>query len=369
LIGATIIILYTTVGGFMAVCWTDFVQAILMIFAAVVLPIVAIVKAGGFGEFLGKLQLGAEGPAMLAMDRGHSGAIFVFGVALAGLAWGLGYPGQPHIVSRFMAIREAKGIPKSTLIAMVWSLLALWGSMFIGLCALAVLGPVLDAGTKDQAMPLLAIKVLPQLLAGLVLAGGVAAMMSTVDSQLIVAVSAVVRDIYQKLLGGHPGDRTAVWLSRVILLAFGTGGVFIAWRAGGVFEKVLDAWSGLAAGLGPAIILACVWRRANRWGIILGMVVGVLATQFWGPLTGAIAGLGQDGAQLVGHLNPIKLIVCVGINFLLVIILSLFLPGRALVCPDPACRQVNQPYATYCAKCGRVLQPVGAFHVDSRNER
>ena len=329
LIGAVIILLYTAIGGFMAVCWTDFVQAILMFFAAVALPVISIVKCGGLAGFCSALTQGSEGAHMLAIDQGKSGAGFLFGVAFAGLAWGVGYPGQPHIVSRFMAIRDPRTVAKSTLISMVWSLFVLWGSMFIGLSALAVLGPVLDAGTRDEAMPRLAIEVFPAVIAGLVLSGGIAAMMSTVDSQLIVAVSAVVRDIYQKLLGGHPSGRAAVWLSRLVLVALGIGGLSIAWDPPAVFDKVLDAWGGLAAGLGPAIVLACVWRGANRWGVLAGMVVGVLLTQLWGPLTTALVSLGGAWQGFVDLVNPIELVVCVGANLIVTVVLSLFLGGSA----------------------------------------
>lgn len=328
LIGAVIILLYTSIGGFLAVSWTDYVQAILMLFAATVLPVWGIVHIGGLSVLWERLTGGALGQDMLAIDGGKAGASFLFGVAAAGLAWGLGYPGQPHILARFMAIRDPRKVPMSATISMIWTVLALWGSMFIGLVALAVIGPVLDVASKDQAMPLLAVRVLPSVLAGLVLAGGVAAMMSTVDSQLIVAVSAVVRDGYEKLFGGHPSDRTAVWLSRIVVVAFGVFGVIMAWGGASVFETVLDAWGGLAAGLGPAIVLGCIWRRTARAGVIVGMLVGALLAQVWvwSPVMKGLGSLAPALAAAVPHLNDTKLAVCVLANLLLVVIITLVSP-------------------------------------------
>lgn len=326
LIGAAIILLYTSVGGFLAVSWTDFVQAILMVFTAVVLPVMGIIHVGGLSAMWERLSAGPLGADMLTITAGKTGASFIFGVVGGGLAWGVGYPGQPHIIARFMAIREPRKIPMSATIAMVWSVVALWGSMFIGLVAMAVIGPELADGHKDEAMPRLAVTVLPSALAGLVLSGGLAAMMSTVDSQLIVAMSAVVRDIYEKLLGGHPSDRKAVTLSRVVVLGFGVLGVALAWRGSDVFGQVLDAWGGLAAGLGPAIVLGCVWRRASRAGIGVGMLIGMLLAQgwVWGPVMKLVAMAAPSAAT---HLEPIKLVVCFAANLVTVVAISLVRPA------------------------------------------
>lgn len=327
LIGAVIILGYTAIGGFLAVCWTDFVQAILMIAAVVVLPIVGISRMGGLEALWTALASAAENDIMLAVDNGKTGASFTFGVVLAGLAWGVGYPGQPHIAARFMAIRDPRKIPQSALISVTWTLFALYGSMFVGLVALGVLGPELAAnGSADRAMPMLALELLPPLVAGIVLSAAVAAMMSTVDSQLIVAVAAVVRDGYEKLLGGHPSGTVAVWLSRAVLIGMGTGGVALAWGGKSVFDTVLDAWSGLAAGLGPAIVLGCLWKDASRNGVIVGMIAGVLLTQFWGSIMGVLTEAGGTPAAIVPHLNAVKLIVCVGVNLLLTVLISLASP-------------------------------------------
>ncbi len=323
IIGMVIILGYTALGGFMAVCWTDFVQAILMVSAVVLLPIVAVVRLGGVDELWSAMVLHAGSDMILAVDKGTVGTSFFVGVVLSGLAWGVGYPGQPHILARYMAIKDPKRIAKSSLISVVWSLFALYGAMFVGLTARAILDQNLTGKDTNQVMPLLALELLPEAFAAIVLSAGVAAMMSTVDSQIIVAVGAVVRDIYQKLLGGKPSGRTAVWLSRAAVIALGCGGVAMAWTSEEVFETVLDAWGGLAAGLGPAIVMGCLWKRTSRTGVIVGMIVGVLMTQFWTPLTQLFNNPDGTTPEFITHLNSIQLVICVGANLFLVVLFSM----------------------------------------------
>jgi sodium/proline symporter len=323
-IGMVVILGYTAIGGFMAVCWTDFVQAILMVSTVVAIPVIAIFKMGGFAPFFDALQAKTASD-VLSITHGQAGASFIFGILLSGLAWGVGYPGQPHIVARYMAIEDRKKIAKSSLISIIWSLFALYGSMFVGLTALAVLDTDLVAdGSTNRAMPLVALHLLPPVLAGIALSAAIAAMMSTVDSQIIVAVAAVVRDGYEKLLGGHPSGRTAVWLSRLVIAGLGIGGLSMAWNGADVFGKVLNAWGGLAAGLGPAIVLGCIWNGTSRVGVIIGMISGVLVTQFWEKIMLALESLGGSVADAVPHIKSIELLICVGVNLVLVVTISLF---------------------------------------------
>ncbi len=335
LIGGVIILGYTAIGGFLAVCWTDFVQAILMVAALVAIPIFGLIHLGGFEPFWQALVENAGNDVYLAIDNGKAGNAFTFGVVLSGLAWGAGYPGQPHIVTRYMAIEDPRKVAKSSLISIIWALFALWGSMFVGLTARAILSDSL--ANKDLAMPTVALELLPPIFAALALSAAVAAMMSTVDSQIIVAVAAVVQDIYVKLLRGNPSGKTSVWLSRLVVVALGGGGVAVAWSGNDVFNEVLDAWGGLAAGLGPAIVLGCLWKRTSRAGIIVGMIAGVLATHFWKPMMEFLTTSGGSLADAVPHLNAIEIIICVGLNLLLVILISLLAPPKS---PNP---QHHQP--------------------------
>lgn len=328
LIGATIILAYTAAGGFMAVCWTDFVQAILMVGTVIVLPLVGIIHLGGLDELWSALATGVLKEQMLAIDGGKAGSSFVLGVAMHGLSWCVGYPGQPHIIARFMAIEDEKKIPKSALIAVIWTLFALYGSLFVGLVAVGVLDADRLAETADPVMPMLAVTLLPTFFAGLVLSAAVAAMMSTVDSQIIVVVAAVVRDGYEKLFGGRPSDRAAVWLSRAVVLMLGAAGVAAAWGGRSVYGQVLDAWGGLAAGLGPAIVLGCLWKRTSRAGVIVGMITGVAMVQGWSGLLYGLEHVLRLPDSLVQDIHAVKLLITVLPNFACVVLVSLLFPAK-----------------------------------------
>ncbi len=277
-VGVGIILLYTALGGFLAVAWTDFVQGLLMVATVVVLPIVGLVGLGGFPELWSRLH--AANPHLLGVRgaEGATGMAFVMGVVVSQLSWGLGYPGQPHILVRFMALKDPKAMRRAAFIGITWVLLAMWGAIFVGLVGRATLGDLPDT---DHVMPSLALGLMPPAVAGVMIAAAIAAMMSTVDSQLLVAASAVEQDIYIRLFGGRARDRRAVWFGRITVVALGAIAIPLAWSGKSVFDKVFDAWGVLAAGIGPVIILGLVSRRANTWGAAAGMLVGGFIAQFW----------------------------------------------------------------------------------------
>jgi len=276
LIGVGIIMLYTAMGGFLAVAWTDLVQGLLMVLTVVVLPIVGLAGLGGMTVLGGRL---AElDPALLTVTQGKSGLAFVMGVAVAGLSWGLGYPGQPHILARFMALKDPKAMRRAAVLGITWAGLALTGAMMLGLVGRAMLHELADT---DHVMPTLAVRLVHPLVAGVMIAGAVAAIMSTVDSQLLVAVSAVEEDIYIRLLGGKPQDRGAVWFGRLTVLGLGAAALPIAWPRESVFSTVFDAWGVLAAGIGPLVILGLLTRRTNAWGAMAGILAGTVVAQGW----------------------------------------------------------------------------------------
>lgn len=287
LLGVGIILLYTTMGGFTAVAWTDLAQGILMVLTVVVLPLVGLVVLGGLPMLWSKLH--SINPNLLGLSgaEGASGLAFWMGVCVGGLSWGLGYPGQPHILVRFMALEDPKKMRRAALIGIVWVFLAMFGAVSVGLVARVMIGPLADV---DHAMPALAVHLMHPALAGVMIAGAVAAMMSTVDSQLLVAASAVEEDIYIRLLGGHPRNRTAVWIGRITVLALGAAAIPIAWNRQSVFQTVFNAWGVLAAGLGPVIILGLLTKRTNHWGATVGILVGLVITQFWGTVKPVFGG-------------------------------------------------------------------------------
>lgn len=276
---AVVVMLYTLLGGFLAVVWTDVVQGIMMMFVAFILPIVGIVKLGGPGVLVDRLQ-DVHGGFSLAMDGGKTGAAFVFGVMLGSLSWGLGYLGQPHLLTRYMAIKSHTQIRRSTLIAMIWVLLAYWGAAMIGIVGAGTFDTAL--ADPEQVMPLLARYLLPGWIAGLMLAGAIAAMMSTADSQLLVVTSSIVEDVYVKLLRVRSEPRVLVLVSRVVTIAVSAVALVLAFGAEDtIFDLVSYAWAGLGASFGPPLLLALRWKRTTFAGVLSGMVAGSVSNVVW----------------------------------------------------------------------------------------
>ncbi|MEZ5063172.1 MAG: sodium/proline symporter [bacterium] len=276
-IGAAVVVLYTFMGGFLAVVWTDVVQGLLMMVVAVALPLLGLAKLGGPSAFLDAVA--ARGPEFLTMSGGQTGRAFVFGVMLGGVSWGLGYFGQPHLLTRYMAIRSAEETRTGKTIAVSWVLLSYWGAAFIGLVGIGLLPGLED---PEQVMPLLAKTLLPAWFAGLAIAGAIAAMMSTADSQLLVATSAIVEDIYAQLVNRNASPGRLVLLSRLATL--GVAGVALALAFGNqdlIFDWVAYAWAGLGSSFGPPLLLALRWRGITRNGALAGMLAGMTSTLIW----------------------------------------------------------------------------------------
>lgn len=278
ILSAIIIFAYTVLGGFLAVSLTDMFQAIFMIFALVVLPFIAIADAGGLPAVLSQLQemeLTLTDPFALSM-----GALVGF------LGIGLGSPGNPHILSRYMAIDDPKQLRWTAVVGTVWNVVMSWGAIFIGLAGRVYFPEtdMLPAGDTENLYPVLAQQHLHPVIFGVVVASIFAAIMSTADSQLLVAASSVVRDVYDRIL--HRGreisqeklvlySRVVVFVLVVIALVFG----LIAQEL--VFWLVLFAWSGLGAALGPTSILALYWRGTTKAGVMAGLVTGTVVTIIW----------------------------------------------------------------------------------------
>jgi sodium/proline symporter len=283
LIGAAVILFYTMMGGFFAVAWTDLIQGMLMVGALVFLPVVAIANIGGFGVMIAELTHSA-GKDFITMAGGKSGLPLFAGV-IGSLGIGLGYPGQPHVLARFMAIRSPRDVRMGALITGVWTLLSLYGAVLVGLAARALLTQ--DPGDPERVMPLLAMEVLPPWLAGVMIAAAMAAMMSTADSMLLVATASVVQDFYNKLFRREVSDRNLVRASRVVTLAIGVLAFALALgqdpnaTGGLVFWLVLFAWGGLGASFGPPLILSLYWRRVTRAGAYAGIASGAATILIW----------------------------------------------------------------------------------------
>ncbi|NJK89035.1 MAG: sodium/proline symporter [Myxococcales bacterium] len=280
-IGAVIIILYTMLGGFLAVAWTDLVQAILMVATLIVLPIVAGVQLVSRDPS----ALEAVSASSLSWTGGATGVAAVAAI-VSGLSWGFGYTGQPHTITRFMAIDRPEAIRVGRFVAMVWAIPAFAGAMAIGLIGARLYSveaiPSAESPDVQQLMPFMAMELLPDWLAGIFISGAVAAMMSTADSQLLVGTSAVVEDTLHKGFGLSLSDRQWMWLSRGTTLALGTFGYILASTSSDlIFQLVSYAWSGLGASFGPAVLFTLHWKRTTGAGVLAGMVVGALVTVGW----------------------------------------------------------------------------------------
>jgi sodium/proline symporter len=280
-LGAVVVLAYTVMGGFLAVAWTDLFQGLLMAVVAVVLPVLAFIHLGGWHGFLSSVAV--RGPEFLTINAGKTGHAFVFGVMVGGLSWGFGYFGQPHLLTRYMAIRKIRDLRHGTLIAMSWVLAAYWGAAFIGILGVGVLGP--NLGDPEQVMPLLTRALVPPWIAGMLISGAVAAMMSTADSQLLVATSSLTEDVYVKMIrSGRPPDRPEflVLLGRIATLLITGIALFLAFTNQElIFDMVAYAWSGLGSSFGPVILLALWWKRTTRGGALAGMIVGMVSTVLW----------------------------------------------------------------------------------------
>ena len=309
-----IITFYTLLGGFFAVAWTDVFQGLLIVGILIFLPIVGIIKLGGLGNVLSKLnQIDMD---YLSPNFGYSGLLLLV-FLFASMSWFFGYPGQPHILTRYMAIKDEKKIWDSTFIGMIWVIISLWGAVFIGLIGLALFKGLPD---PEKVMPLLAIGLLPEWAAGVVIAAITAAIMSTADSQLLVATSSVVEDVYHKLINQNASQKKLVKYSRVFVLLLSIVAFLLALQGGVIYFLVAFAWGGLAASFGPLIILSLWWRRTTKWGAICGMLSGTVFVVLWDKLgVGVLFSKSLSSDLVIPSMLPAFFV-----SFLVIIIVSIF---------------------------------------------
>ena len=262
LIGAIVIIFYTMMGGFFAVAWTDLIQGIIMIGALVILPLVGLVAIAEQGHSLTSAvsQAGHEFTSTVGGKTGWAAVAVVIG----GLSWGLGYMGQPHLLTRFMSIKSVDKIKISRRIAIIWAIPAFIGAMLVGLVGLSLYGQGYFQDV-EKVMPHLATTLLPAWLAGIFISGVIAAMMSTADSQLLVISSSVIEDFYHQTLKKEVTEKALLMLSRIVTIVVGLIGVLIAlFSKQLIFSLVSYAWSGLGASFGPGLLLLLKWKETTN---------------------------------------------------------------------------------------------------------
>ncbi len=281
IIGAVVIVSYTFLGGFLAVSWTDFFQGCLMFIALILLPIVTINELGGLESTTHILEKVNPDYAQLFKDFSWLGFISL-------MAWGLGYFGQPHILSRFMAIRSVDDIPTSRNIAMIWMVVSLFGALAVGLVGLAYFAET-PIENSETIFIQLASAILNPWVAGVIIAAILSAIMSTIDSQLLVCSSVIVEDFYKHLAKRDASENELVWLSRFSLIAIAALSTFIATNPeSSVLGLVSYAWAGFGAAFGPTVILSLFWSKFNKYGAISTIITGAITVVLWKQLTGGI---------------------------------------------------------------------------------
>jgi SSS family transporter len=265
-------------GGYVAVAWNDVVRAVLMLLGLVALPVYGLVRIGGLGPL--RDLLAATHPAALDPFALGLGAF----VGFVGI--GLGSPGQPHILVRYMSIDDPRNLPSVALVGTAWNVVLGAGAVAIGLLGRALVPRVEALPGADPEMVYLALSsdLFGPILFGLLVGGVFAAILSTADSQLLVVASTFARDVYEKILrrGSESDEATKVRLGRVVVVVAGLAATLLAWLAQDlVFWLVLFAWAGLGAALGPALILSLFWTRTTRNGVAAGMVAGTVVAIAW----------------------------------------------------------------------------------------
>ena len=283
---AAVTVLYTLVGGFLAVSWTDVVQGLMMVLALVLLPIVGIVRLGGPGELFAQIR--EVDPLLLTWFEGGT----AIGVTSA-IAWGLGYVGMPHILARFMALTSAREATAARRIGIGWMILSALGAAFTAFVGIAIHRHDEAALPNPEGVFIaLGQMLFHPLIAGFLLAAILAAIMSTVSSQLLVTSSALVEDIYHAFTPLKLSASRGVLLGRIGVLAVAIISAVLAWqRNDTILGLVAFAWAGFGAGFGPTVVLSLYWRKLTTAGAAAGMVVGAVTVFVWKLLLNPLGGI------------------------------------------------------------------------------
>ncbi len=273
---AGVVVAYTLFGGFLAVSMTDFVQGVIMLFALVIVPVVAFTDLGGVGVVTESVR--NIDPSMLNIFTGMS---FLGIVSL--MAWGLGYFGQPHIIVRFMAIRSVKDVPTARNIGMSWMIVSLIGALSTGFAGRAYVAKTAMTLDDPETIFLVFTQFLfTPLVSGFLLAAILAAIMSTISSQLLVVSSSLTKDVYKLFLDRDASESRQVMVGRLSVIVVALISIMLASDPdSSVLTLVSNAWAGFGAAFGPLVIFSLVWRGMNRNGAVAGMVIGALTVILW----------------------------------------------------------------------------------------
>ncbi len=274
--GGGIIILYTFLGGFLAVCWTDLFQGALMVVAIIVVPAIAFFDVGGVGGIKRAMDL-RQISTSLVPEKGAAGVIAIVSL----MAWGLGYFGQPHILARFMSAKSLKKLHNSVVIAVVWVFISLAGAFFIGLISIPMFETA-PGGDHERVFIAMIKQIMHPWLAGIMLAAILSAIMSTIDSQLLVSSSALTEDFYQKAIKRDATETETVVVGRTCVIIISVIALILALNpVKTILDIVSYAWAGFGAALGPVVLFALFSRRTTWQAALAGMVVGTVTLVVW----------------------------------------------------------------------------------------
>jgi len=283
IIGTIVIVSYTFLGGYNAVSWTDFFQGTLMMLALIIVPIVVITDVGGLSNAIHAIRI--INVDYLDIWRGTT-----FIGILSLLAWGLGYFGQPHILVRFMSINKPENVETAKYIGMSWMIISIIGSLMVGFFGIAYISAHnVNLEDSEKIFITLSQLLLNPWITGFVLAAILAAIMSTIDSQLLVSSSCLTRDIYEKVIKQNASDKELVWIGRATVIAIAIVAFYISTDQNStVLSLVAYAWAGFGAAFGPVIILSLYHKNTSAVGALAGMIIGAVTVLIWKQIDGGI---------------------------------------------------------------------------------
>ncbi len=303
-VAALFVLAYTFLGGFLGESWSDFMQAIVMVIALVLVLGIGVVQAGGIGAVIENAQsipgfwslMTTASPTTEVVD----GAVVfnapnnVAGMTIAsGLAWGLGYFGMPQVLLRFMAIRSEKELALSRRVAQIWVMISLFAAIALGIVGRALYpAQYLDNASAENIFILMSTSMLPALLAGLVCAGILAASISSSDSYLLISASAITMNIYKGILRKNASDKEVMWITRSILILITIFAMLVATGGNQVIFTIVDfAWAGLGATFGPLMLFSLFWKKTTYPAAIAGMVTGGVTVILWNFFISKLGGI------------------------------------------------------------------------------
>ena len=311
LAGTVVIVSYTFLGGFLAVCWTDFFQGALMFFAIILVPALGVMHNGGISAI--EADMLAKNIATGLFTNGHGQALSIAAV-ISTMAWGLGYFGQPHILTRFMGIRSVRDLPKATAIAVIWVAISLGGAVVVGMVAIPMFDG-LGGGEQEKVFILMIAKLFNPWVGGVLLAAILSAIMSTIDSQLLVSSSALTEDFYKMILRREASEKELMLVGRMCVLIISIVALAMALNPGNtILGLVSYAWGGFGAAFGPVVLFALFSRQTTWKSALAGMIVGTLVLVIWKN-----AGLGSMMYEIVPGFVA---------NLLTIFIVDTFMPQK-----------------------------------------